>query len=52
MNTIEDKLFKHPWIKEVSEGRIRLKTKYKIRLFTAWKREKFRGVLWSAVSAY
>lgn len=45
MNRNEDKLFNHPWIKEVSEGRIRLKTKYKIRLFTAWKREKFSGVL-------
>ena len=45
MNRSEDKLFNHPWIKEISEGRIRLMTKYKIRLFTAWKNEKFSGVL-------
>ena len=45
----EEKLLKHPWVNDVFDGRVRLKTKYKIRLFTAWKKEKLprviRGIL-------
>ena len=49
MGIDEERVLKHPWVKDVFDGRIRLKTRYKIRLFTAWKKEKLprvvRGIL-------